>query len=141
MPLPVTQVKQRIAVMFLIAVETGMRASEITRAVVDGRVARLYDTKNGDARDVPLSTRAVELFGRLGSEPVNDSTRDTMFRLARKEAGLSGFTFHDSRGVALTRLSKKLDILELAKMIGHRSPTSLLIYYRQSAEDTAAKLG
>ena len=139
--LPVVQEKQKIAVMFLIAIETGMRAGEIQRAIITGRVAHLGKTKNGDARDVPLSTRAVELYGKLGSKKVNGKTRDTEFRRSRKEAGLSGFTFHDSRAVALTRLSKKLDVLELARMIGHRSPQSLMTYYRQSAEDTAAKLG
>ena len=140
--LPVVQVQQQVAVMFLIAIETGMRADEVRRARVVGRVARLDKTKNGDARDVPLSTRALELFAKVpGGFTVGDHTRDTAFRKARERAGLSGFTFHDSRAVALTRLSKKLNVMELARVIGHRDPRSLMIYYRESAEDLAAKLG
>lgn len=139
--LPVVQAQQQVAVMFLIAIETGMRSGEIRRAVVKGRVAYLATTKNDDAREVPLSTRAVELFAKVpGGFTVAPGTRDGMFRKARERALLSGFTFHDSRAVALTRLSKKLDVMELARMIGHRDPRSLMIYYRQPAEDIAKKL-
>lgn len=49
-------------------------------------------------------------------------------------------TFHDARATAITRLSKRLDILELARMVGHRDPRSLMVYYRKSATDIAAKL-
>lgn len=140
--LPVVQDQQQTAVMFLIAIETGMRADEIRRARVEGRVAKLDRTKNGDARDVPLSTRALELFAKVpGGFTVTDRTRDASFRKARIRAGLNGFTFHDSRAVALTRLSRKLNVMELARVIGHRDPRSLMIYYRESAETLAAKLG
>lgn len=139
--LPVVQVGQKIAVMFLISIETGMRAGEIPRCVVNGSVAHLSTTKNDDSRDVPLSKRARELFALVPEWDINDGTRDTMFRLARKKAGLSGFTFHDARALALTRLSKKLDVIQLARMIGHRDPRSLMIYYRESASDIADKLG
>lgn len=138
---PVAQCKQQVAVMFLIAIETGMRAGEIPRAVVKGRVAHLDKTKNGDSREVPLSTRAVELFSKVPRFTVEPGTRDGTFRKARQDAGLAGFTFHDSRALALTRLSKKLGVMELAKMIGHRDPRSLMIYYRESADSIAAKLG
>jgi len=37
-------------------------------------------------------------------------------------------------------LSKKLDVLALAKMVGHRDPRSLMIYYRESMEDLADTL-
>lgn len=140
--LPVVQDQQQTAVMFLIAIETGMRADEVLRARVEGRVAKLDRTKNGDARDVPLSTRALELFAKVpGGFTVTHATRDASFRKARVRAGLSGFTFHDSRAVALTRLSKKLNVMELARVIGHRDPRSLMIYYRESAESLASKLG
>lgn len=45
------------------------------------------------------------------------------------------------RAVALTKLSKKLNVLELAKMIGHRDTKSLMIYYRETADEIADKLG
>ncbi|MDE1715877.1 site-specific integrase [Chromobacterium amazonense] len=53
-----------------VAVETAMRRGEIlglARRDVDvkKRVARLADTKNGSARDVPLSSKAIEAFNGL----------------------------------------------------------------------------
>lgn len=129
---------QNVAIAFLIALETGMRAGEIGKAKVSGRVAKLAKTKNGDARDVPLSTKAVALFKLL--QPVTPRKIDTSFRKARAKAGLSGFTFHDSRATACTRLARKVDVLTLAKIIGHRDINSLLVYYRESAESIADRL-
>ena len=34
-----------------------------------------------------------------------------------------------------------LDVLELARMVGHRDPRSLMIYYNETAEELAKKLG
>ena len=41
---------------------------------------------------------------------------------------------------ATWRLSKKLDVLELARVIGHRDVRSLLLYYSTSADDLADRL-
>lgn len=129
---------QRMAICLLIALETAMRAGEIGKAVVQGRVARLATTKNGDPREVPLSKRAVELYALY--EPIPASVIDSSFRYCRDSCGLSGFTFHDSRANALTRLSRKLDLITLAKISGHRDPRNLMIYYRESAESIADRL-
>jgi integrase len=72
---------------------------------------------------------------------INGESRDSAFRHARGKAGIVGLTFHDSRALALTRLSKKLDVLQLARVVGHRDPRSLMIYYRESAADMAKLLG
>jgi integrase len=140
-----------VAVAFLIALETAMRASEIVTLTWDQvflsqSYVHLSDTKNGDERDVPLSSRAVELFGLLPDNrdqcfSINAATLSTLFRRARVESGLSGFTFHDSRREALTRLSRKVNVLQLAKMVGHRNPKSLMIYYQESASEIAKLLG
>ncbi len=65
---PVTQ-QQRVAVAFLFAIETAMRAGEIcsfTPGNIDlaARTAFLPDTKNGTSRSVPLSSEAVRLLDR-----------------------------------------------------------------------------
>lgn len=149
---PVLEPKQQTAVALLLAVETAMRGGEILSLTWDdvdlrGRVARLDQTKNGDARAVPLSTRAVQLLESLRGLSdervftITASQRDFTFRQGRALAGISGPTFHDSRATALTRLAKRLDILALAKMTGHRDPRSLMVYYRESPEDTALRLG
>ena len=54
---------------------------------------------------------------------------------------MEGIHFHDTRAEALTRLSKKLDALRLAKISGHKDLRILLAtYYRESAEDVARLL-
>ncbi len=140
---------QQVAVALLLAVENAMRASELLGTLwpnVQPKIVHVPESKNGDARDVAQSPAARDLWECLrGLDPVrcftvSDGTRDKLFRDARKRAKLSGFTFHDSRAEAISRLSKKLDILELTAMVGHRDPKSLMHYYRTSPEATADKL-
>ncbi len=132
------------ALAFEFSLETAMRASEIlslTPARVSGAVAYLVTTKNADPREVPLSPRALKILKEVGGRFVIDgAVLSSTFRKARIACGLSGFTFHDARATAITRLSKKLDILELARMVGHRDLNSLLIYYRKTAAEIAKKL-
>lgn len=139
---------QRVALAFLFALETAMRSGEIVGlqwADVSALSVRLPETKNGDQRDVPLSKRAREILSMLPRDdgPVfglNDAQRDSLFRKARDAAELENLTFHDSRAEAIWRLSKKLDVMELARVIGHRDLRSLMIYYATSADELAAKL-
>ncbi|SPU49882.1 site-specific integrase [Bordetella trematum] len=148
---PVTTSRQQVAVCFLLSLETAMRSGELlslehAQVDLDSKVAQLDQTKNGDRRAVPLSSRAVSLMQSLAgldSEKlftVTPALRDVYFRQAKAIAEVDGATFHDARATALTRLSKKLSILELARMVGHRDPRSLMIYYRESAADIAKKL-
>lgn len=140
---------QRVALAFLFALETAMRSGEILGlqwADVGALSVRLPKTKNGDERHVPLSTRAREILSLLPKNegPVfglESALRDALFRKARDRAEIPNLHFHDSRAEAIWRLSKKLDVMELARVIGHRDLRSLLIYYQTSADDLAAKLG
>ena len=141
----VTQVKQRVGVAFLFAIETAMRAGEIcslTKAKVNGAVATLSDTKNGTRRNVPLSRRAVELLcflpEREGHEPlfgITPASLDANYRKIRAAAGISGLNFHDTRHEAITKLVSKLNVLELARAVGHRDLKMLQIYYNETAEN------
>lgn len=150
---PVT-VTSRVGAALLFAIETAMRAGEIvalTWARVDTvrRVARLDQTKNGTGRDVPLSTEAVRIVRQL-VEVTQDlqtvfgisstQTLDALFRKAKAKAAVDGLTFHDSRHTAITRLAKKLDVLALARMVGHRDLRMLQVYYNESAEELAKRL-
>lgn len=121
------------------ALETGMRAGEIASLTwVDGRVAYLADTKNGEAREVPLSARALEAWA--GGIPLSAGSISALFARLCGELGISGLTFHDLRATAITRLARRLDALQLAKMIGHKNPKMLMVYYRETAADIAARL-
>lgn len=137
---------QRTGLAFLLALETAMRAGEIvglTAATIhlDQRFVRLPRTKNGDVRDVPLTRRAVEIL-RLVPDgfDLNPGTRDALFRRARDAAGIENLHFHDSRAEAIWRLSKRLDVLQLAQAIGHRDINSLRLYYRATAAELATRL-
>lgn len=141
---------RQVAAAFRLGIQTGMRKGEMLSlewARVCDSVALLPRTKNGDARAVALSGEARETLSTLrGLDPVrvftvDPASADVLFRKAVKRAGIHDLHFHDSRSEAITRLSKKLDVLELARQVGHRDLKSLLIYYAPSAEDLAKKLG
>lgn len=138
-----------IGMAFLFALETAMRREEITslewdRVDTARRTVTLDKTKNGDSRQVPLSANAVRVLDVMrGNERPFDVDKDvlsTLFRRACKDLGIEGAHFHDARATALTRLSKKLGVLELARMVGHRDVRSLMVYYRETAEQLAGKL-
>ena len=134
---------------FRLGIETAMRKGEILSLLwseISGAVVTLPKTKNGDSRSVALSQAALAILEeQKGLDPVkvftvDPASADTLFRKAVKKAGIADLHFHDSRSEAITRLSKKLDVLELARQVGHRDLKSLLIYYAASAEDMAKKL-
>lgn len=142
---------QYIAAACLLAVETALRQGELlslTREQIDtpGRFLRLDVTKNGDSRDVPLSSRALAVLELLPEDgyvfPLAAHTFDTLFRRARVKAGVSGAHFHDLRREATTRLAARLDVLTLAKMTGHRDVKVLLrTYYAPDMASVADRLG
>lgn len=141
---------QQVAVAMLLALETGMRSSEIIGLAwsqVRGKHVHLPMTKNGAERDVPLSRRAVELLEKMRGVDkhqvftVDAASRDALFRKARARCKIVGLTFHDTRHTAVTRLAKLVDVLTLAKIIGHRDVKSLMIYYNPSVDEIADRLG
>lgn len=130
------------------AIETGMRQGEIaglTHDKVTGNVARLPKTKNGKPRDVPLSERAAALIGQADKPEslvfgVSAGYIDAMWRKACQKANVEDLHFHDLRGLAATRLSKKLNPLQLCKMFGWSDMKFAMVYYRETAEDIAKLL-
>ncbi len=145
---PPESVSHRVALAFLFALETAMRAGEILGlhwADVGAKSVNLPLTKNGDARKVPLSPRAREILALLPrTDPVFGllpAQRDALFRKARDRAQIPNLHFHDSRAEAIWRLSKVFDVMELARVIGHRDLKSLLLYYQTDADDLADRLG
>jgi integrase len=147
----VKTVSQRVAATFLFALETAMRAGEICNLVsqdIIGRAARVRKSKTtAGKRNVPLSPRALELLKLLPVVPddvpmfgVSSASVDALFRKARDRAMIENSTFHDSRHNATTRLAKKLQVLDLARAIGHADLKKLMVYYNESAEEMAKLL-
>lgn len=148
---PIRTKNQAVAVAFLFAIETAMRAGEICglqSGSINNRVAHLPFTKNGTKRDVPLSKRAIELLSYLpktthATAPIFNlgaESLSTLFRKARQNCNIGDLTFHDSRHEAITRLAKKINVLDLARMVGHRDLRQLQVYYNESAADIAQRL-
>lgn len=142
---PITS-QARVGAAFLFAIETGMRSGEILSlrpGTVDlhNRVAKLRKTKNGDARQVPLSMEAVRILKQVDCDfNLLADSRDALFRKAKERAQIEGLTFHDARHAAITRLSKKLDVLDLARMVGIKDLKILLVYYNETAAEIAKRL-
>lgn len=137
-----------VAYAFLLALATGMRAGEICK-LTWAQDKRSYlsgvGTKTG-TRDVPLSRSARRLLDRLKGWDstlvvnVSESTLDALFRRHRVRCGLSGFTFHDSRHSAATRIAGKVDVLTLCKIFGWSSPVMAMVYYNPTAAEISKRL-
>lgn len=135
-----TSAGEYAAAAFLLALETALRQGELLGAVREDydaqrRILHVPRSKNGDAREVPLSKAAFALLALLPTDgrlfPIAAPTCDRLFRRARRAAGLDHIHFHDSRREATTRLAKKVDVLTLARITGHRDVNLLLrVYYR-----------
>lgn len=142
----------QVALMFRLSLETGMRLGELLSlkwSDVSEKSVTLQDSKNGDSRKVPLSPVARQIIAErraLGEKSVDVFTLSQQvasktFQRARKKAKeCDDVHFHDARSEAITRLSKKLDVLALARIIGHRDIKSLMFYYAESADDMADRL-
>ncbi len=162
-----------LKLVFQLAVETAMRRSEILGLTwnlvdLDRRIATLRDTKNGDDRFVPLTTRAVALLSPLkpprscdqtivGIKPITiTSGFQRALNRARKayiksctelaltpDAGfLVGLRFHDLRHEATSRLFEKgLNPMEVATVTGHKTLSMLMRYTHLRPENLLAKLG
>ena len=141
-----------LASLIRLAVETAMRRGELCALRwehVDLRActAHLPHTKNGHARDVPLTRRAVEVLrtlphrldGRVFSMHPDLITQ--AFERAARRAGIENVRIHDLRHEATSRLADKLQAHELAKVTGHRDMRMVLRYYHPRATDLAKKLG
>lgn len=152
--LPPVTGREYVGWALLLALETAMRIGELCLPTVsdyhrDGRYLHLSLTKNGDSRNVPLSSKAI---GYLDALVAGKAPRDKIFPLkantlgeyvldVRRACGLEHLVFHDARHSAATMLSTKLsNVLELSAVTGHRSLRSLQRYFHPDAKVIAGKL-
>jgi len=127
---------------FHVALHTGMRLSEVLAAKVEGKVAVLPKDKTtaGPVR-VPLARKGAALLARYGPFTVGANEGSTLFSRLCGELLIEGLTFHDSRASALTWLSRRVDVMTLARISRHLDLKILLnTYYRESAESIAARI-
>ena len=143
------------------AIQTGMRRGEIMGlfwADIDlpNRKAYLYQTKNGEPRQVPLTRQAMAVLEVLSKDgekvfPMGmDALRSQFKRLKAcakgqwNGVGINPFDdlrFHDLRHEALSRLSDAgLNVIELSHISGHRTLGMLKRYTHPSHEAIFLKL-
>ncbi|HLA36089.1 MAG TPA: site-specific integrase [Rhodocyclaceae bacterium] len=145
---PCLNVSHAVALAFMVALRTGMRAGELCgltwdRINDDYCILPVTKTK---PREVPLTPKAMRLIQSMrGFDPklvfgVKAQTLDALFRRARERAGLSGFTFHDSRHYAATQLAQRVHILDLCKAFGWSNINQAQVYYNPSASDIAGRM-
>lgn len=149
---PMDTATVRTAAAFMFAIETAMRAGEIVGLTwnsidMEKRTAHLDRTKNGTARTVPLSKAALVIIERMrGVDDVSvfglrSDNIDALFRKLTSRALVDGLHFHDTRREALSRLSKKVDVMQLARISGHKDLKILLnTYYQVDMADVALQL-
>ncbi|MBL4692340.1 MAG: tyrosine-type recombinase/integrase [Magnetovibrio sp.] len=112
------------------------------------RVAKLIDIKNGQNRDVPLPSRAIDTFKKFPK-----STNGFVFQTsakavkndderARKCANLQHVNFHDLRHEAVSSLLESgWNTMDAAAVSGHKDLQSLKRYTNLRAADLAKKMG
>ena len=142
---------QPLEAIILFALETGMRRGEIHKLLwkdVDlGKcTAQLLDTKNGEDRTIPLSTRAI---GVLKALPRNINGKvfpgadiSHSFAAACTRAGIEDLHFHDLRHEATSRLFERgFNPMEVSSITGHKTLQMLKRYTHLRAEDLAKRMG
>ena len=150
---------------FTIAIETGMRSSEIaglrlSQVDLKRRVVRLAMTKNDSARTVPLTQAATNAFVEAVAnptrpedcklvffgEPGRDGERkpyafNKTWHDTKTELGIQDLRFHDLRHEAVSRLVEAgFSDQEVSAISGHKSMQMLKRYTHLRAEDLVSKL-
>lgn len=130
---------------FHIALHTGMRLNEVLAAKVAGKVAILErDKGSGKASapvKVPLARKGAELFAKYQPFTLNADIASATFSDLTDELLIDGLTFHDSRASALTWLSRRMDVMTLARISRHKNLKVLMdSYYRESVESIANRI-
>jgi integrase len=152
------------------ALETAMRQSEILNLEWSNinsqkRTVLAKDTKNGEDRLIPLSSRAMEILKEqprdIAGGKVFKLSQDALIRAFKKgcekgraiylsnnstlpgESFLQDLRFHDLRHEATSRLFElgTLDLMEVASITGHKSISMLKRYTHPKADKLVAKLG
>jgi integrase len=138
--------------LIILAIETAMRRSELLgmrwRDVdLDKRLVHLPLTKNGESRDVPLSTLAIAVLNELSRDqelvfPCSAGSVWQCWEHLRVRAGMRDLRFHDLRHEGVSRLFEKgLNVVEASAVSGHKELRMLARYAHLDVSQLAIKLG
>ncbi|WP_203583123.1 site-specific integrase [Ruegeria sp. PrR005] len=134
-----------------LALATGMRRGELLsmqwkHVDLERRTVFLPQTKNGRARTVPLSPKAVTVLMNLPRSdvrcvPLSGNSVRLAFGRLRQRAGAVDLTFHDIRHEAVSRFVEiGLSLAQVQMISGHRDLRMLMRYTHLQTEDIVAQL-
>lgn len=146
---------RRLYPLVVLALSTGARQGELLRlrwrdVDLARRIAVLQETKNGDRRPLPLAAPAVQAFEELGR--VRRIDDDLVFvgragtarfpqkrwEIARRQARLSDFRFHDLRHTTASYLAMSgATLAEIAEVLGHKTLAMVKRYSHLTEAHTA----
>ena len=152
-----------LLLLFLLALETAMRMREMytldwSQVDADRRTIFLDKTKNGDKRQVPMSSVALELLGGRGNGRVfhvlwdgrleaaalrsTTSRISVAFGRATDALGFGDLRFHDLRHEATCRLYERTTLgdVQISLITGHKDLRMLRRYANLRGSDLAERL-
>lgn len=129
---------------FRIALHTGLRLQEVLTCSYDAkRKVLVLPISKTEPRpvEVPILPRARKVVENLPSFTVGANEGSALFSRLSGDLLIEGLTFHDSRATALTLLSRRMDVLTLARISRHKDLNILMQrYFRESAESISSRL-
>lgn len=132
---PVRAVRAAIRIAFY----TGLRLSEVHRAVRSDGLLILEDSKNGDPHVLPVhpkitSAVKVKLF--------SVSYTSQLFRKARTAAGMPHFRYHDLRHSAASEMiNQDVDLYTVGAVLNHKSAASTKRYAHLRKDKLVSAIG
>jgi integrase len=137
---PTTGKTREVVDCFHIALRSAMRLQEALAAPeLFDKVRQVVDLppeldKMKRRRVIPIGRIAAKLLNRPAFV-VDPNEASTLFSDLLGCLGIEGMMFRDSRATALTLLARKVDVMRLQKISGHKDVRMLSRYYREAAED------
>jgi integrase len=134
--------KEEMKALTKILIDTGMRRGEVlglTKDNIDGQWVRLWKTKTGRARSVPLTPEAKELLEKHVPFEIKEHQVHRFWAKVREDIGLEKdeqFVLHTLRHTTATRMLKKTkNIAMVQKMLGHTNISTTLRYAHIDDQD------
>lgn len=138
----------------VVLIETAMRRGELAKIKIkdidlEARLIHLKDTKNGEDRVIPVSTRALESIEHL----INAAQSDLLLNYRKewltekfithcKAIGLDNFRLHDLRHEGVSSLFEKgLNMIEVSSISGHKDLSMLKRYTHINPSKLIDKIG
>ncbi len=135
------------------ALETAMRRGEIAAMLwrhvdMKAKVLLIPESKTGDPRRVPLSSRALAVLDTLPRRMdgfvwgIRADSITQAFNRACRRSGIDDLRFHDLRHEGTSRLFERgLNPMQVASITGHKTLQMLQRYTHLRAEDLVKLLG